>query len=453
VALGTVAAARIATNPLYQPVLAKAAVRETFAIPNTARKGHAMAEQTVLPDTRLTLEDSVAKLIVARSHNAPEQNIQALSSGSLLERTRQALAVPDQYLPGGALLSKTQTRTTNLFGRFTSYDPEKTTQHVTDLRNRMIERSQRSLIFDEGEGGYTQRVGSLPPLRDIANYYDNNIVAPTLQGVQAGKEKSFRKQEVRRLFRAYARELKEAGVQVVLGPVLDQPYNRSTLPAIGKDDRAPTDWTLNTIDLAVEYIQAMHANNITVTAKHFPGIGGITEDLHTTASCVSMNDRPLVQKNAEIYQRIDAMLAKAGRGIDAVMISHAGNPNDNCVPYSLSSRTYDFLREQLYDNKTTRGLGMDATLALTDEVSMASARAGLALLPEHSQALVAHCATDEGRFAALAIRAGADGVIQNGRIDPIVSCIASTARKDPVLYERIGNAYAAWEQFARGKKR
>ena len=450
-ALGT---ARIVSNPLYQPLLTKASVRTAFDIPNTARTNNATLIAVPVADNRLTLEDSVARLIITRSHSTVEQNaLQLFSSGSFSERVQQALGIDDAYTAGGFLLSKSQTRSNNVFGRFTSYNPRKTIEHVNDLRVLMAERGQRSLIIDEGEGGYTQRVGALPPFRDVANYYDRNSVTSSLRAVPARARKNDRKLEVRKLFNAYAREQRRAGVEMVLGPVLDLSSRTDNLIAINKDDRAPSPWTLNTIDLAVEYVQAMHRQGIRVTAKHFPNIGSIKEDLHLNESCIATRDRSDVQKGAELYRRVNAMLGSVGERIDAVLVSHAGNPNDGCVPYSLSSRTYDFLHQQLYANGTTKGLGMSSTLALTDELSMASARAGLARVPEQSRALVAHCSSDEGKVAALAIRAGADGVIQNRRIDPIVACIARTARSDPVLYERIQRAYAAWDRFSREEKR
>lgn len=454
-ALGLVAlgAARIVSNPLYQPLLAKASVKSAFDIPNTERTNNATLIVAPIADDRLTLEDSVARLIITRSHSTVEQNaLQLFSSGSFSERVKQALGTDDAYTAGGFLLSKTQTRSNNVFGRYTSYNPRKTIEHVNDLRVLMAERGQRGLIVDEGEGGYTQRVGTLPPFRDIANYYDNNTVSASLHMVPARTSKNVRKREIRQLFNTYAREQRRAGVEMVLGPVLDLSSRTNNLIAINKDDRAPSPWALNTIDLAVEYVQAMHRQGIRVTAKHFPNIGSIKEDLHMNESCIATSDRSDVQKGAELYRRVNTLLASVGERIDAVLVSHAGNPNDTCAPYSLSSRTYDFLHQPLYAGETTKGLGMASTLAITDELSMASAQAGLARVPEQSRALVAHCSSDEGKVAALAIRAGADGVIQNGRIDPLVACITSTARSDPVLYERIQRAYAAWDRFSREEK-
>jgi beta-N-acetylhexosaminidase len=124
------------------------------------------------------------------------------------------------------------------------------------------------------------------------------------------------------LMQTSARELRSAGVDMILAPVIDfhetgsgaMPWRICT-ESIAELQRSSTQW-----------IDAFSQEQIIPTLKHFPGIGSVTADLHV--------DYEQIQDNAQEMVLFDQLLERYPT--IAVMTSHAGLPEED-IPCSLSA--------------------------------------------------------------------------------------------------------------------
>lgn len=147
-------------------------------------------------------------------------------------------------------------------------------------------------------------------------------------------------------FQTSAQELSAAGVDIVLGPVIDFSLQKETaLPT-----RICNSDLQTLLESSSEIIEIYQQAGVTPTLKHFPGIGSLQVDLHNTYAEVEDTEQAI----SNFKQLLD------NHPNIAVMTSHAGLPGEN-KPCSLSENCLNFLAEY------SQGL------IITDDINMPSA--------------------------------------------------------------------------------
>ncbi len=150
------------------------------------------------------------------------------------------------------------------------------------------------------------------------------------------------------LLSSSAAELRDAGVNVIYGPVVDV----GTSAVLGS--RICSSHQDLVIERAGQLIKIYQEHQLLPVIKHFPGIGMIKQDLHTSFANVSV--RP---EDAVVYLELLKQYPLIG-----VMVSHAGVENQYAqAPCSLSKTCVDELV----------GLYPQA-LVMTDDLNMESVR-------------------------------------------------------------------------------
>lgn len=372
-----------------------------------------------IENSRETIEDRTAELIITKSDNISE------------------------YYPGGILLSKNETRKSNIFGKYCSYDPSRTKESVEEILDDAKINRKMVLIYDEGEGGFVPRIGTLPAAEDIGNYYLNNKLEGTILGrVRPSREKTEREDEVRRLFREYAKELNKMGVDVVLGPVLDVAGKKDYGNLIKKDKRAFSNLYSATRSIVKIYINEMHEYGIKVSGKHFLSAGLPPEgDVHEEEVVQTKKIAPKIRAS-NLYERLK-------HDLDAVIVTHIGNPSDNNTPYSVSERSIDFLTKESYADKTNGGINFNG-LVIADDLSMeAILDYANRFHPDgREKILLEGCETQEAKAAVLALNAGAHSLIAvSADVDAIVRGIVHAYNSDQKFRRKVELAIVKYQEF------
>lgn len=203
-----------------------------------------------------------------------------------------------------------------------------------------------------------------------------------------------------------ARECREIGINMVLGPVLDVlPEGRRSSGigsrSFGKDaERAA--------DLGVAYAKGLESGGVISVAKHFPGHGSADADSHKRL--------PIVAKSREALEQKDLLPFREyiGNGLSGIMTGHLNVPalDENDVPVTVSEKIMkDLVREDM-------GFG---GLIVTDALNMAGAG---------------------GYTAADAIIAGADIVLAPADTEKEVGSVIEAVRSGRLsvseLRDRVG---------------
>ena len=145
------------------------------------------------------------------------------------------------------------------------------------------------------------------------------------------------------VFKAYsqtARELKKLGINVNLAPVVDVLTNPSN-QVIG--DRSFGSDPALVAELGKIAIQAIGEEGVCACAKHFPGLGDISDDPHSSL--------PFNHNSRERFERIDFLPFKAAisHEVDFIMSTHVISTElDSEFPATLSKKICsDILRKGL----------------------------------------------------------------------------------------------------------
>ena len=203
-----------------------------------------------------------------------------------------------------------------------------------------------------------------------------------------------------------ARECREIGINMVLGPVLD------VLPAgkrrSGIGSRSFGRDAARAASLGVAYAKGLESGGVMSVAKHFPGHGSADADSHKTL--------PVVAKTRDELEATDLLPFRQyiSNGMTALMTGHLFVPalDDEEEPVTVSEKILkDFVREEL---------GFDG-LIVTDAINMAGAG---------------------GCSAAEALMAGADIVLAPSNTESEIRNIVETVKigRMPmdVLRDRVG---------------
>ena len=203
-----------------------------------------------------------------------------------------------------------------------------------------------------------------------------------------------------------ARECREAGINMVLGPVLDVLPAGRRQSGIGSRSfgRDPE----RVARLGVAYAKGVESGGVISVAKHFPGHGSADADSHKRL--------PVVSKTRSELEASDLIPFREyiGNGLSAIMTGHLFVPalDEEEIPVTVSERILKgFLRDEL---------GFSG-LIVTDAINMAGA---------------------SGHSAADAVMAGADMVLAPANTEEEVAGIADAVRSGrmpaALLRDRVG---------------
>ena len=177
-----------------------------------------------------------------------------------------------------------------LFGN--QLEPEQVRKSAEALKNTYIHKGAFPLIAVDHEGGSVQRLNGagftkLAAWSDLCKLSDAELLSALQQT---------------------AGELSRAGIDVVLGPVVDVGTSKIL------QDRICSTHYPTTAAASLQFIQAFEEVGILPVIKHFPSIGATTKDLHLAfdTTKITENDLKLYTFLIENSERVAAMTAHVG---------------------------------------------------------------------------------------------------------------------------------------------
>jgi len=243
------------------------------------------------------------------------------------------------------------------------------------------------LVATDEEGGAVQRLsalGVLPSQEDMSKLDDANITSTIEQ---------------------HAGNLRDAGVDVVLGPVVDVAPADGSADPLGQERLFAGD-PERVAHLAALYVAAWQSAGLLPTLKHFPGHGSASTDTHdglaTTPPLDELRTWDLVP-----YERL------VGSGA-AVMVGHLSVPGlTDGEPATRSAPAIALLRSELGWGDAlvmTDALGMGAVGLPVTEASVRALQAGIDV--------VLFTSTEDAADVIAAIEAAvADGSLSDAEIN------------------------------------
>jgi beta-N-acetylhexosaminidase len=207
-------------------------------------------------------------------------------STGLADSTLTAL---DDYYVGSVILDGT----TN--------DSASTIRSLTRSLQSHSAANAKLFIATDQEGGQVQRLQG-PGFDTIPSAVEQGKLAPAV---------------LQRNATTWGRQLKAAGVNVDLAPVLDVvPANFGSNPPIGDLDRQYGDTAATVSAHGLAFARGLAAASVAATVKHFPGLGRVHENTDTTAG---VTDTATARRGNYIQPFADAVKA----GVPFVMVSNA----------------------------------------------------------------------------------------------------------------------------------
>lgn len=209
----------------------------------------------------------------------------------------------------------------------------------------------------------------------------------------------------------------EAGIDLVLGPVVDADGGPADGP-IG--DRSFSGDVATAGRQAAAFVRGLQASGVQAAVKHFPGQGGVADDSHL--GTVTSN-----QSAAEVEAAARAFLPSVEAGAGAVMVSHVTYAALGPLPASVEPAVYELLRSIGFDGVAmTDSLGMGAIVQRwpMPQAAVVALNAGAdAILVNQGQEAVGIV---DGIVAAVA-----DGTLDEARLDEAVSRVLTLRGEDP----------------------
>ena len=233
---------------------------------------------------------------------------------SLRERVGQLLMVdcPTTSVPNATVSAIHQFHVGAVILDGTSTAGIAATRDVTGRLNSLAPRGVGLFIATDQEGGLVQRLQGPGFTRIVSGVEQGGIPPATLQGYAQG----------------WAAQLRQAGVNVNLAPVLDTvPAGFGSNPPIGDLDReyGNTPSTVTSHGMAV--VRGMTAGGIDVTVKHFPGLGrtrgntdlasGVTDYVTTRDDPYLAPFRAAIQAHVPFVMMSTAIYARLDPGVPA----------------------------------------------------------------------------------------------------------------------------------------
>lgn len=159
----------------------------------------------------------------------------------------------------------------------------------------------RACILVDQEGGRVQR------------FRDEFSALPSMKywGAMYQKDPKAAKKQLQQMTKTMVSELKSVGVHATLAPVLDVDLGVSEIigeRSFGSDPDLVT-------KVAEIVIDAMHAEGMPVTGKHYPGHGGVALDSHKTLPIDRREKHDIIESDLLPFKHLS-------RKLDAIMPAH-----------------------------------------------------------------------------------------------------------------------------------
>jgi beta-N-acetylhexosaminidase len=207
---------------------------------------------------------------------------------------------------------------------------------------------------------------------------------------------------------AAGRDLKEAGINVTLGPVADVPTEGSVMT-----NRAFTSDPEAAVAAVAESVAGWREAGVGTTVKHFPGLGGATVNTDDGSATVDRTRRQLNQDLAPFAFAIN-------QGTEFIMVSHAVYP-------ALDRERIASQSSAVVDELLRVELGFEG-VAMTDSL----------------EAQAVQDVTDVEDAAIASVAAGVDVILTTGQgsYTRVYRALLELAREDAAFRERVGVAAA-----------
>lgn len=213
----------------------------------------------------------------------------------------------------------------------------------------------------------------------------------------------------RRAGAALGREALAAGIDWVLGPVLDlsdEPRN----PIVGT--RAFGADPEQVARLGAAWIEGLQSTGALACGKHYPGHGATIDDSHAALPRVSRAAAALRARDLEPFR------AAIAAGVGSLMTAHVAYPTLEPEPAGAATFSRALVQTLLRDELGYQGL------VVTDALIMDGARQGL----------------DEGQAACAALAAGCDALLYPDDPEAVQRAVVAWAGRSPAHAARLREA-------------
>lgn len=268
-------------------------------------------------------------------------------------------------------------------------------EQLTEMLSKTAAMSKYPIFLavDE-EGGSVRRVGNNLDVAQVGDMADIGAGGDAMAAYNAGAE--------------IASYLYELGFNLDFAPVADIVADASS-SAIGKRSFGGDPAAVG--DMVSAAVGGLQDTGVSSCLKHFPGIGGTTEDTHEGMATL--------EKTADDLRAAEFMPFQAGMdaGVHMVMVSHVSAPNlsgDN-TPCSLSG--------EVITNLLRGELGYQG-IVITDAMNMS--------------AITEYYGADEA--AVMALKAGADMILMPEDFEAAYEGVLTAVRDGVITEEQINES-------------
>lgn len=236
---------------------------------------------------KLSIKEKIAQMI--------SQPLVIESSSKFSEFSKSEEIIKEEFIKTGFF---------TIFGDNISSESAK--QKILDIESKYQDNLLSPKFAVDHEGGKVQRLNG-----------EGYTILPTWNALCSIKDTN----ELKKILKSSAKELRDTGIDIVLAPVLDVGKSKPLKNRICSDSYAVV------ADRSIEYTSAFTSYGILPVLKHFPGIGNVSNDLHTEFDFIKVSDN-----DVKLYNYVIDQSPRVG-----VMISHVGVINqDPGIPCSLS---------------------------------------------------------------------------------------------------------------------
>lgn len=246
---------------------------------------------------------------------------------------------------------------------------------TSEIKKCALEANKNIMIMVDHEGGYLQRFRTdftaVPSEKVLGEIYDINPATALQYAYQLGT--------------TVGAELQKAGVDIILGPVVDLDRGNAVISGF---DRAYHADPIVVTEIATSYIEGIQTSDIHVTLKHFPGHGANVGDSHTI--------EPIDERTLEEISTLDLLPFQnliEKNLVEAIMPAHIKYTNVDSEHTAGTSKIWlqDVLRGELH----FEGVIISDCLSMTGAGNKDPIDKILSVLEYGDLALLSHQSTEE----------------------------------------------------------
>jgi len=212
------------------------------------------------------------------------------------------------------------------------------------------------MMIDE-EGGRVRRLPeSVSPMPAISTYGESKNAAAAAAD-----------------YAMVCRTLAKMGIDTLLAPVADVRTKHNQWLA----DRTYSDNPHRVADFTTQVVRAIGQTPLASCAKHFPGLGGVSDDLHHKQFIVKDSVQQIEERDLVPFH------AAVNAGVEMIMVSHA-------IYQTLDPTRPAVFSPLIIDRLLRKQLGFSG-IVLSDDLAMAAISGSIPIEKAIEQALLAGC--------------------------------------------------------------